>query len=121
MSKLVGDTINTYRLNDIVGEVYRNGYWLGIVEEPDFYMGTVRAIRVLDNYGTFFYDFLLGEDTYKHFVKGHSYELLHRNASGEYDIHPSRLKHCILKCHMQYCDINNEPIKLTGEGTLARE
>ena len=113
-------------ISDIVGDIYRNGYWFGIVEKPAFYLGTIVAIRVLDYWGIYFWDFITGKDEdWKNFREGNTYEILHSSFSGEYDVHPSRLNYCRLKCHLQYCDENYlSPVykmsELTGKYELER-
>ncbi len=94
-------------ISDIVGDIYRNGYWFGIVEKPELYLGARVGIRVLDYWGIYFYDFLTGKDGHwKDFIKGRDYQVLHSSFDGKYDVHPSRLKYCMYKCHLQYCDEN---------------
>jgi len=114
-----GDRIG---LSDIVGDVYRNGYWFGIVEKPDIYGGTVVAVRVLDYWGIFFYDFPYDGYDWKYLIKSKTkdYQILHSSFSGEYDVHPSRLKYCQFKAHNEYCDENGLCLVVDNKGNLQR-
>ena len=53
------------KLGDIVSSSYKNGWWYGIIEQPDFYAGTVTAIRILGG-NDYFWDFKLNSKEYKH-------------------------------------------------------
>ncbi len=107
-------------LSDIVGEAYRNGYWLGIVDKPSYYPGSRIAIRILDHWEYYFHDYKIDGAERVSFHRGNTYELLHSNVSGNYDVHPSRIRLCQLKLHMKYCDLNKMDICMKEGGELVR-
>jgi len=82
------------KVGDIVSESYLNGWWFGIIEQPDFYAGTVTAIRILDGEG-YFWDFKLNGVSYKHIFK---------DSDSEYTIlnNVDKNKNAIDKKHCEY-------------------
>ncbi len=47
-------------------------------------------------------------------------KVTNRNVTGDYDVHPPRLRLCQLKLHMKYCNLNKMDICMSTDGGLMR-